>query len=490
MAHCFAGYPSTFVRDAPDGKKVQQLVWGDYIRIDEERADGWLRVRARAENGWVHADATQPHRLLEVNFVDVGQGDGCFIVTPEDEKLLIDAGEGDNMYRFLRWRFGLRRHPDRQIGFQYAIISHPDADHYRGFQPIFASPSFTFETVFHNGLVERDGTPTLGGQERISGRTYQTDLRRTRDELRSIIEDDTLVGQKWYPTLLRTAHESGRVNNIEALTARTGRIPGYTAEGPDDLRIDVLGPVPEENPRGGLMLRRFQSNDGKTKNGHSILLKVLLGRVRLLLGGDLNIPAEEYLLHHYTGINPATHDPNEQRQLLERARTVFEADIAKACHHGSADFMVGFIQAVNAIATIVSSGDAESHCHPRPDTLGALGRHGRGTRPLIFSTELARSTKERITVPARIRERLAEIAQERAHASSRDAARLDEEADRLWATLERAVAVYGMITVLTDGTKVVLSQKLEVPRTRTREEFDLHRLEPTPDGGLQYLSRH
>ena len=49
---------------------------------------------------------------------------------------------------------------------------------------------------------------------------------------------------------------------------------------------------------------------------------------------------------------------------------------------------------INASATVVSSGDYESHSHPRPDALGAFGKHGRGERPLIFSTELARSTRE------------------------------------------------------------------------------------------------
>ncbi len=38
----------------------------------------------------------QDERLLEVNFVDIGQGDGTFIVTPDDRFMLIDAGESDN----------------------------------------------------------------------------------------------------------------------------------------------------------------------------------------------------------------------------------------------------------------------------------------------------------------------------------------------------------------------------------------------------------
>ncbi len=70
---------------------------------------------------------------MEINFVDVGQGDGCFIVTPRDKWIIVDAGQEDNMYRFLRWRFqGFKR----KFTFESAIITHPDGDHFEGFKPL------------------------------------------------------------------------------------------------------------------------------------------------------------------------------------------------------------------------------------------------------------------------------------------------------------------------------------------------------------------
>lgn len=51
------------------------------------------------------ASETQKERLLELIFVDIGQGDGCLLITPDDRIVVIDAGAGDNMLRFLRWRF-------------------------------------------------------------------------------------------------------------------------------------------------------------------------------------------------------------------------------------------------------------------------------------------------------------------------------------------------------------------------------------------------
>ena len=126
-------------------------------------------------------------------------------------------------------------------------------------------------------------------------------------------------------------------------------------------------------------------------HGHSMILRVNIGGIKILLGGDLNIPAENFLLEKYAEIktNPVTYAKEEQ--LLSRAGYYyFEADFARACHHGSSDFTETLLRAVNALATVVSSGDNEPRGHPRPDSLGALGKYGRGHRPLIFSAELAR----------------------------------------------------------------------------------------------------
>jgi hypothetical protein len=75
--------------------------------------------------------------------------------------------------------------------------------------------------------------------------------------------------------------------------------------------------------------------------------------------------------------------------------------VAKACHHGAEDVHLEFVQAMQPKATVISSGDNEDYAHPRPVLMGAAGRYGRESTdpdgdtlpPLIYSTELARSTK-------------------------------------------------------------------------------------------------
>ncbi|MGD9753172.1 MAG: hypothetical protein AB7W59_19440, partial [Acidimicrobiia bacterium] len=147
---------------------------------------------------------------------------------------------------------------------------------------------------------------------------------------------------------------------------------------------------------------RWFADSSHTRNGHSVVLKLTWGARTNLLGGDLNSESEEHLLRHGIG----AHLP---------------VDVAKACHHGSSDFSIDFLAATKPKMTIVSSGDNESYGHPQPDLVGSIGKYSRGDRPLVFSTELARST-----TPARIH--------------------------------------YGLINVRTDGKLIVGAQMYEKPR--------------------------
>jgi beta-lactamase superfamily II metal-dependent hydrolase len=479
----FAAYSAPFIRSAPGGgSKVQQLLWGDFVQLLGGRQGDWVEARGRNENGWLHVADIQDNRLLEINFVDVGQGDGCFMVTPRDEFLLIDAGERDNLYRFLRWRLNLAAHPERRIRFDHTFITHADGDHFRGFRPFFESPQFQFGTIYHSGIVQRAAEPSLGPRVREGSNSYLTDVIADRAALEALLANPLNVGRSWYPNLLRVALESGRVHDIRMLSAADGTVPGFDG---NDFRIEVLAPVTERDAQGRPRLRWF-GDEGKTKNGHSIVLLVRFRNVRILLGGDLNTRAEAYLLSHYGGADPTRVTGAALEDVVTRANAVFGADVAKACHHGSSDFTDAFLRAVSPLATIVSSGDDEPHAHPRPDALGALGRYGRGDRPLIFSTELARSTREVIRSPDALRARVQELIQ--LHAAAPDAASraaIAEKINAALAVLDRSVAVYGMITVRTDGRNVLLAQKLERPRTATREEFDVHLLEPGADGLLR-----
>src|SRR5262245_27228682 len=90
--------------------KVRDVRWGDVVNIQEQTPDGWSKIKWGAEPLFIRTEHIVDKRPIEVVFLDVGQGDGCLVVSAEtgdkERIMIIDAGEGDNMLRFLKWRFG------------------------------------------------------------------------------------------------------------------------------------------------------------------------------------------------------------------------------------------------------------------------------------------------------------------------------------------------------------------------------------------------
>lgn len=476
-----ASYPSAFIHDTVNGKAKKQLLWGDHVRLTGPSVDGWVPVFSRKVEGWMKTTELSQQRLLEIVFVDIGQGDGAMIVTPDDQHLLVDAGQEDNLYRFLRWRYGRFQRP---FSFAAMVISHPDSDHYKGFEPIFADPNIRFDTLHHNGLVEREGVHPLG--PRIDG--FVTDVIQTHSALKALVSDATQRGKKQYPNMLHNLLTSGRVAQVSAVSAGDRHLPGFApGDQQSGFAIEVLSPVLDlTGPQPRLP---WFGNPGKTKNGHSVVLRLVYGDITVLLGGDLNIPAEHRLLNHYTGYGMP---PREQDRpaVIEGARKFFRSDVAKACHHGSADFSDLFLQAIDPLVTVISSGDNEPHAHPRADALGAVGRWGRGARPLVFSTELARSAPETIKQPFVFRQQL--VAAQGALARAKpgtETERAQRKVDALLEKIERSVAVYGAINLRSDGKRIVMAQKVEAP-SRVSGQWDVYLLEPDAAGVLRHQSKH
>ncbi len=69
---------------------------------------------------------------LHIVFCDVGQGDGIFIRTPSEANILIDAGPNNKIISCLNNHMPFW---DRTISL--AILTHPHADHFAGFNYVF-----------------------------------------------------------------------------------------------------------------------------------------------------------------------------------------------------------------------------------------------------------------------------------------------------------------------------------------------------------------
>lgn len=463
-------------------RKARQVLWGDWLTLEPDpdpdpQDDQWQAVRWAPNSDspqtlFIPKAHTTNARPMEIIFLDVGQGDGAVLITPERDAneriMIIDAGVGSNMHEFLNARFKAYRGFD----FDSAIITHPDNDHYLGFQTIFEDHNIGFRTIYQNGLVER---PVTGTYEKVGGLTedphtgvkYMEDLVKDNNRMEQLFADNTGFGNFMYPPVMHAAIHNPKIRDFRMLSTDPDHcthendrnyMPGFAPSENRGYTIEVLGPVAEKNAQGEPRLRRISSAYGKTKNGHSIILRLHIGEFRVLFGGDLNVPAEKFLMKHYT--NEKTWPrKNTQRwkDLKEKAGEWFGAEVMKVCHHGASDVTDEFMDSVKPASFVISSGDREGHVHPRPDLLGRLGKSGRGDSPVLLSTELQRSTRERED------EKMVE-------SLKRDIERLSENPtqdlkERIIENVKKLsktnVDVYGSIYVKTDGTRLITAFKIE-----------------------------
>jgi len=89
----FVGVDSTPLYLQSTGSKSElHLLWGDGVRRLGGARSGRIEVKARGKKGWVDKNALGGTSLLEVYFIDVGQGDGVLIKTPDFRHIMIDGG--------------------------------------------------------------------------------------------------------------------------------------------------------------------------------------------------------------------------------------------------------------------------------------------------------------------------------------------------------------------------------------------------------------
>ncbi|MBF0266134.1 MAG: MBL fold metallo-hydrolase, partial [Gammaproteobacteria bacterium] len=324
-----------------------------------------------------------------------GQGDAVLIETP-DGIIIVDGGPDDSLYHFMKYRYKSILDNNGKITIKAMVISHPDYDHYNGLKKIVVDKGFVIKNIYHNGIsryakINKESIEDCiermlekGYMKSEDGQYVLMNCFNSLDDIKAQLDEGIIASG--FKSFWKAVEEAG-VEKVQVITVEDGFLPDFTEMGSNKTRIKVLGPVPkrlsgdkpeylafDEPP---LREEEGHSENGyshsHTRNGHSIVLRLEFGDHSFLFGGDLNIPAENHLMKHYGDENP------------------FQVDVAKSCHHGSSDFTCKFLEKVNPLATVVSSGDNKSFDHPMADAMGAAGKYSRGDLPLVFSTELARA---------------------------------------------------------------------------------------------------
>jgi beta-lactamase superfamily II metal-dependent hydrolase len=411
---------------AEKGRKkfVRTLAWGDEVIVTKQTAtaveiesvefieqqDGSILpvkmagfIEPRKGSGLSVADLVLPkaqNPVLKVNFVDVQQGDGAVIESPDGSVILVDGGDNQMFARYLAGRFrGTSAEKPKEI--DCILVTHGDADHFQGLPEIQASETnptarkrlfIKPRRYYHNGIVKRPSAfpeiEQLGPTKKVADQTYLTGLE---DNLLKVPDEQMNEPfKKWKGAL----EEYNKRSKIVFRRLQFGDQKAFEFFNQDDLRIEVLGPLAEDvggkpalpflgnPPKGprvghdslGLEPEAKGHSASHTINGHSIVFRLVYGRIRFLFTGDLNDEAGRFLTREHNA-----------------GRLDLRAEVFKVPHHGSADFSGAFVQAVAPVVSVVSSGDESArkeYIHPRATLLGALGKWSRVAEPLIFVTEL------------------------------------------------------------------------------------------------------
>lgn len=112
--------------------------------------------------------------LLEVHFIDVGQGDGILLRTPTGKTVLIDVGPPSHRHSTTKYLKGLGIQKINLL-----LITHPHLDHYGGYRPVlrhfkigaYIDPGFPYPFPKYNKMIR---AIKRKGIRRLTGRLGQT----------------------------------------------------------------------------------------------------------------------------------------------------------------------------------------------------------------------------------------------------------------------------------------------------------------------------
>lgn len=269
--------------------------------------------------------------MLDVHFIDVGQGDAVYVLFPDGKDMLIDAGDRDSEITdgLLSYLNGLSTLSD---GLDYLMLTHTDSDHVGG-----------MDEVLEEYDVRRVYMPNVGAKESDPERGYIT---------------TTTAYVPFY-------------NAVQAEGAQVVYNEGTLEIVGENYRVDIYCPSAEyyDNIK--------PSSSAENKNNMSPVVIIEYEGVRTLLSGDLNMD---------TG--STQHAWSERHFIEQKGGTSFDCDVIKAGHHGSyGSTGEALLNYVKPEYVVVSVGEGNSYDHPHDDFINRVLAYDSSMSDKIYRTD-------------------------------------------------------------------------------------------------------
>lgn len=255
---------------------------------------------------------------FNVTFLDVGQGDGIFMMTPKGTTYLIDGGSTD-VSQVGRYRL----EPYLKINgisiLDYAIVTHMDSDHISGLKELMEDQ-----------------------EARVDSKTggYDGNIK-----IRNLILPDISKKDAAYLELVQLALSK----EIKVMYIQKGD----TIED-GEVKFTCLHPEP--------------GYEFTSRNAYSTVLSVSYKEFDLLLTGDLEAEGENMVRKELKALSDDT--DNGSRGCTQPA---VDYDVLKVAHHGSKySTYEEFLDLIKPEFSVISCGKDNSYGHPGPELLERL----------------------------------------------------------------------------------------------------------------------
>ena len=269
-------------------------------------------------------------KLMEIHFVDVGQGDAIYIEFPDGKDMLIDAGDRANTNTQALLDY-IDDYGSAGDGIDYLMLTHVDADHVGGMDNVL--DKYTIRNIYMPNIGTKASDPERGYWTTATYEQFYTAAYAEGATIRYNEGDFTISGDGW--------------------------------------NINVYAPLATEYDNFD------ESSDGsKEKNDMSPVMVIEYAGVRTLLTGDLNSTAESNLFTW-----------SEEDFIARTGLSMIDCSVIKAGHHGSRDSTsTALLEFSDPEHVIISCGVDNSYGHPHQEVIDRIVAYDQTMNDNIYLT--------------------------------------------------------------------------------------------------------